>query len=287
MPRTTVGQVLSKACEDEPEKPPEPLHPDFEPSFLKNTITFASNLRVNAALALQTRYKASQDPMERRLLFLAIHQQMCMAMEDLGAHLYAYREKKSGRDYMTALVNYGGSSAYLCELFDGKDQKQIAEEFGFSEEVPPFLKKNGYTNELRTQAAKNFYAHFETVANQQKHRLDVCNKLKHGATVYLPESKDQLGVVLRKLKKPEPWRLSYNQSELKTFLYVIVTCSHQTKEIAFQYLAAYHPATAQTVLEWEHASKDIRKSLLLLKQLEHVSRKPAKSKTKRSKTNKK
>lgn len=254
--------------------PPEPLKPDFEPSFLKNRITFASNLRVDASLALYERWKASKDSNERRLLFFSVHQQMCMAMEDLGAHLYAYREKQSGGDYITALVTYGGPDAYLYDLFEGRTKDQIIFDFGFGEDVPPFLAKHGYTDEHRERAGENFYAHFETVAKQQKKRMDICNKLKHGATVYLADSDKQLGIVIRRQGKPEPWRLSYNQAELDAFMYLIATCSHATKEILFQYLSVHHPETAQEVLDWDYAVRDIERSLALLKRFDHVGVSP-------------
>ena len=237
-----------QASEEDTEEPPKPLDPAFEPSFLKNTITFASNLRVNAALAMYKQFEASDDPMERRLLFLGIHQQMCMAMEDLGAHLYAYREKQSGKDYMTALINYGGSSAYLYDLFKDKSKPEILADFGFEADVPPVLKSHGYTDRKRREAGDNFYAHFLTVAKKQEQRIDICNKLKHGATSYLPESNDQLGLVLRRQRMPEAWRLSYKETELKMFLYIITTCSHQCKEIVFQYLCLHHPVTAEKIL---------------------------------------
>ena len=286
------------SSEEDTEEPPKPLDPAFEPSFLKNTITFASNLRVNAALAMYKQFEASDDPMERRLLFLGIHQQMCMAMEDLGAHLYAYREKQSGKDYMTALINYGGSSAYLYDLFKDKSKPEILADFGFEADVPPVLKSHGYTDRKRREAGDNFYAHFLTVAKKQEQRIDICNKLKHGATSYLPESNDQLGLVLRRQRMPEAWRLSYKETELKRlsyketelkmFLYIITTCSHQCKEIVFQYLCLHHPVTAEEILEWEYARKDMERTLALLTKFEVVvPARKAKQKThKRSKKNK-
>jgi len=114
---------------------------DFEPHFLSSTMVFSSNLRVYAATAMQERRSSIREPLERRLLYFSIHQQMCMAMEDLGAHLYAYREKRSGKDYLSALVNYSGSSAYLYELLKGKSQQQIAAEFGFCDKIPNFLER--------------------------------------------------------------------------------------------------------------------------------------------------
>src|SRR3990172_5489277 len=170
---------------------------DFEPHFLSSTMVFSSNLRVYAATAMQERRSSISEPLERRLLYFSIHQQMCMAMEDLGAHLYAYREKRSGKDYLSALVNYSGSSAYLYELLKGKSQQQIAAEFGFCDKIPELLRKGGYDEERQARAARNFYEHLQSIANHQKKRMGICNKLKHGGTIYRPEKPERLGILLR------------------------------------------------------------------------------------------
>ena len=39
---------------------------------------------------------------DRRLLFLNIRQQTCMAMEDVGAYLYAFTRKQAGKDFLKA-----------------------------------------------------------------------------------------------------------------------------------------------------------------------------------------
>ena len=242
---------------------------DFEPHFLSSTMVFSSNIRVKTALAIQKRRISIQEPsIERRLLFFSIHQQMCLAIEDLGAHLYAYREKRLGKDYLTALINYGGSSAYLYELFKGKSQRAIATEFGFGNKIPDLLREYGYDENMRAKAEKNFYEHSKSVARQQKKRMAICNKLKHGGTMYLPERADRLGILIREKGKIRKSNISYNENEVGAFLYVIAACSHQLKELIFQYFVLYHPTFAKKALTSDEVRKDILRAARLIESLE-------------------
>ena len=101
---------------------------DLEAVFLENALFVASNLRVAASQAMKKEILSdSTDETTNRLLFLCIHQQVCMAFEDLGAIMLASREKRRGGDFLGVLTSYRVNHADLSELINGMDDHTIAD----------------------------------------------------------------------------------------------------------------------------------------------------------------
>ncbi len=228
----------------------------FEPHFLKSVLVFGSNLRVTASLAMREAFvKEETTGEDRRLLYLSIRQQVCMAMEDVGAYLYAFQEKQQGNDFIDALTRYKSHEVYLFNLFAEKTDTEIADAFGFGE-IPTILQEQGYTEEQNAEAASQFVTHFKTLAGSQENMLKGCNKLKHGGLAYLPESQNELRVLIREDGEPKPLGIHYNASELSKYVFVTVMCSIQIKELVFRYLAIYHPPVAEQAWRDESVEKD-------------------------------
>ena len=214
------------------------MNPDFEPAFLKGVMVFGANLRVRASEAMLETFTADDTTGEdRRLLYFAIRQQMCMAMEDVGAYLYAFRESQNGKDFLNALTDYKPWKVYLYNLFrhsDGTDKsdEEIANDFGFGQ-IPDALRKEGYDEERNDVAKREFVTHFRTLAETQESTMDVCLKLKHGGLGYRPEANDELRILRNRDGKIEPVGIHYNPEALSKHLFVTVMCSIQSGKSCF------------------------------------------------------
>lgn len=240
------------------------LDPSFESHYLKSILVFGSNLRVRASVAMRDAFmKAETIGEDRRLLFLSIRQQMCMALEDVGAHLHAFHQKQKGQDFLVALVRYDTKDAYLYNVFKDKTDSKIADRFGFGE-VPRALQEEGYTAQMNTKAAEQFVKHFRELAEKQKATKSLCIHLKHGGLVYLPEAKDELRVLIRNDDKPEPFGIHYNPDALSMYLFITVMCSIQLKETILRYLAIHHPEVCKECFKAEAVAQDFERATTLL-----------------------
>lgn len=242
----------------------------LEVPFLVNYLFAASNLRVATCQPLREKFhRPDAGETEKRLLFFGIHQQMCMAIEDLGALMFAFREKAAGRDFMNSLAGYRRGAAYMFNLLKEKKDQDIAAEFGLAGAVPSVLQKSGYDEARQERAARNFVEHFRSVAHSQATRMAICNKLKHGGTVYYDsDNRSGLAVLDNDGGTLEPIWFSFNETELQTILYIVATCSHQSKELAFRYLVLHHPHEAEKLLQDKRVWKEIERASKLVKDWE-------------------
>ena len=237
----------------------------FEPAFLKSILVFGSNLRTRASVAMRDAFETDGTAGEdRRLLYLSIRQQTCMAMEDVGAYLYAFQQKqKNGKDFLDALTGYQSHKVYLFNLFDGKTDEEIAEAFGFSE-IPAAIQELGYTEAQNVTATNQFVEHFQSLAKSQKQMHDGCMKLKHGGTIYYTDDPAALRVLMREEGEIKPKGIHYNADELRWLVFVSIMCSIQIKELVFRYIAIYHPKTYEEVVESDEPGIDYKRATDLL-----------------------
>ncbi len=230
------------------------MPPDLlEAVFLENAFYVTSDLRLAASHAMKKDFfDVGTDQTTKRLLFLSIHQQVCMALEDVGALMLALQEKKKGKDFLTVLTRYRSTTANLSTLISGMDEQTVADTYGFGPPVPELYEKYKYSEaELRMSAA-NFVGYIRSLAGIQAERDRICNKLKHaGTAVFLPSSPDILSILDwdRDEKKVRSEGVPLKESELHTFLYIIAACSLVYKEIAFRLLAQWYPAVAEKLLK--------------------------------------
>jgi len=226
--------------------------PDLESVFLENAFYVTSNLRVVASQAMKNQLlDGKTDETTKRLLFLSIHQQLCMAFEDLGSIMLASREKRKGKEFLAVLTNYKGKSADLSELIRGMADETIAETYAFGAPVPALYQKLDYSSEELQRSAANFTNYVKSLAGMQIDRGRICNKLKHaGTALYLPGSPNVISILDwdKDKKNVQSEGLPYKTSELRTFLYAIAACSAVYKDIAFWQLAHCYSEVAEKLL---------------------------------------